>query len=217
MKRFILLRNHTDAEMQPLLQHFADAGWFVSDCQANLFNFTRSEPAGTRAAVVTFPSVSPDRSMKAELYDYTQYLKTVGWKVIAIGPPENIFDSQRHVFIVSQQKDNEVPRFDAEMALKAQSSERKSVWQCLLLLVLFVAAAVLLITQMRTALFTRPLSAVLFGAATLFFAASLVFFAKRLIGGRQESTDMRVILRLDDAMFFVMIAVFLLIIGVLTF
>lgn len=147
MKKFILLLNHDDISLSAYLQHCMERGERFVKASGNIFTFKRAEPAEARIAAVTYANDDPDLKMKFQIEDYVLLMKKRGWTHLCTGAPEDIFDSKRHVFLETDQKDLPFPNTSPELAKKANNHEVRSCIRCFAMLLLLLGFAIFFVNH----------------------------------------------------------------------
>lgn len=219
MKRFILLLNHDDNSLTAYLQHCLERGEQFVNVSGNIFTFKKTEPSKEqRIAVVTYTCENPDLKMKFELEDYTALMKKLGWQVLSVGKPENIFDSKRHVFLQTDDPELELPETDRKLAEKAKQQEKRSLIRCIVMLLILLGFGIFFLSHdpdvflSSNHIFIPCLFGFCFWVCSLFCCMR---GAAALVRNRQCENEFRNYLHVDHAVLYCMLSVAALVIALL--
>lgn len=210
MKRFILLLNHDDTSLSAYLEHCLKQGEEFVKASGNIFKFKKSLPSDDRIRVVTYVSEDPDLKMKFQMEDYAALMKKRGWKVLHIGSPEDIFDSKRHIFLRTDQKEAQDPVIDPELGKKANKKETRSLIRCLSMLLLLLGFAVFFLGHDPDIFFSSNHIFFPCLAAMIFWVISFAFCILGFISIKnrsQNDNDFKNYLHVDNSVLFCMISI----------
>ena len=100
--KFLLIKQHTDAEITYVLQKQAQEGWWLSECKGNKFIF--SKKAAITEGVCCHTVHAPNFGVIAEdtIEDEKEKWAEAGWEVFCTGALQNVQDSRRQVFLYSK-------------------------------------------------------------------------------------------------------------------
>lgn len=149
---FMLLSVHTDREFTHWLQRHAEEGWWLKENRGNTFVFIRKPYAGRRICSYTLRSSVLGVSAEDAFYDRQDELRKSGWRLLAMGMPENFTDRVRHAFLAEAPREDipepEIPRSDpAGQTDLLRAALRKAVSTLVLCLIYAAALIGVLITR----------------------------------------------------------------------
>ena len=174
MKKFILLLNHDDISLSAYLQHCMKRGERFVKASGNIFTFSKTEPSDDRIAAVTYANDDPDLKMKFQIEDYVLLMKKRGWTHLCTGAPEDIFDSKRHIFLQTDQKDIPFPNTSPDLAKKAGNRELRSCIRCFAMLLLLLGFAIFFVNHDFDVILSSAHIMIPCAAAIILWIASLV-------------------------------------------
>ena len=209
MKKFILLLNHDDISLSAYLQHCLGNGEQFTKNSGNIFTFSRQEPSEEKIAAITYVNEDPDLKMKFQLEDYCALMKKRGWKILDIGKPEDIFDSKRHVFMQTDQSEDEFPLTDPGQAKKANKREKQSLIRCFCMLLLMLGFGIFFVGHDPDVILSSNHILFCSAAVCICWIISLVYCIKgtsAILRKAQCENGFRNYLAVDKAVLFCMIS-----------
>jgi len=108
-RAFALLCCHTDRELSDFLMRKAKKGWLLKAVRGNTFVFKCMPYGGKRICSYTFTSRSEDETTEESLLSYLPILRDSGWDTLCYSKPESIADVHRHVFLIEEKENSEIP------------------------------------------------------------------------------------------------------------
>ena len=194
---FMLLAVHTDREFTRWLQRHAEEGWWLKENRGNTFVFLKKPYAGKRICSYTVRSSVLGVSAEDVFYDELDGLRKSGWKLLAMGLPENFTDKTRHAFLAEAPREDlphpEIPLSDPEGQKALQRKALGKAVSTLALCLLYAAVLIWFIVFRPALLFSGflgtaflILTAVLFVPCVYFAARAASLYAKAV---RDPDTD----------------------------
>lgn len=217
MKRFILLLNHDDKSLTEYLQRCLEKGEKLEKVSGNIFTFQKEPYDNSRIAVVTYANDDPDLKMKFQIEDYSALMKKRGWRTLCVGGPEDIFDSKRHVFLITDQAEIPFPMTSTELARKANRREERSLIRCIAMLLLLLGFAIFFIHHDPDVLLASSHILISGAAAFVFCVASWIFCGKGVTRILRKDRDFseNSFLNIDKAVFCCLAAIICILVGLL--
>lgn len=100
--KFILIKQHTDAEITYVLQKQAKEGWWLSECKGNKLIFTKKSEITEGVCCHTVHSPSFGLIAEDVIDEQKDKWAEKGWEVFCTGALQNVQDSRRQVFLYSK-------------------------------------------------------------------------------------------------------------------
>lgn len=139
-KKFYQVTKHTDNEITLFLQKNREEGLALKKVTGNTFIFEKKPYDGRKVCALTLYRKGHDVSTELQVREELVYLRSKGWDTLAIGKPETLSDSRRHVYLIEEIPGSEIPKQDEKYEKKAERRGKRKALSNLVLsfLLLFV-------------------------------------------------------------------------------
>lgn len=137
-KKFYQVTKHTDNEITLFLQKNREEGLALKKVTGNTFIFEKKPYDGRKVCALTLYRKGHDVSTELQVREELVYLRSKGWDTLAIGKPETLSDSRRHVYLIEEIVGSEIPKQDEKNEKKAERRGRRKALSNLVLSILLL-------------------------------------------------------------------------------
>lgn len=174
VKKFFMIKYHTDSQLSDFLQENAQNNLAFVKTQGNYFYFEKHSYDGRRICARTLYRTGDEFSTEMQVREELARIRKTGWDCLAIGKQETLKDTKRHVYLIEEIKDAELPPIDDRSEKRAEIREKFKSISNLALCALYVATVAILFSNSLVKVVTNNLYIVFSAIFTLLLTACSV-------------------------------------------